>query len=88
MKALHRLYTFAVLWLLSVIATDAAEAIYRHGHEDGMTELRDFMRRDLAAVHAAATEQRMRSYNRGFSDAMRMFDADEPTEDAPIERVM
>jgi hypothetical protein len=87
MTALRHLYTTAVLWLLSVIAKDAAEAIYSHGHEDGANELREFMRRELTAVQVGAATERMRSYNLGFTDAMRLFD-DEPVADAPIERVM
>jgi hypothetical protein len=88
MTALHRLYTLGVLWLLSVIAQDAAEVIYKHGREDGMTELRAFMRRELSAVRADAAAERLRSYNNGFRDAMRYLDAEEPLDDAPIERVM
>jgi hypothetical protein len=85
---LHRLYTRGVLWLLSVVATDAAEAIYRSGREDGMTALRDFMRGDLHAMHAASVAERLRSYNHGFRDALRYLGADETPDDAPIERVM
>lgn len=87
MKALRQLYTLGVLWLLSVVATDAADAIYRSGREDGMTELRDFMRRDLIAHHVAREAERLRSYQQGFRDAMRFY-GDEPQDDAPIERVM
>jgi hypothetical protein len=87
MTALRHLYTTAVLWLLSVVAKDAVEAIYSHGHEDGANELRDFMRRELTAVQAATATDRMRSYNRGFTEAMRLFD-DELAAEAPIERVM
>jgi hypothetical protein len=82
MTALHRLYMLGVLWLLSVIAQDAAEVIYKHGREDGMTELRDFMRRELTAVHVASATDRMRSYNLGYRDAMRYLGADEPQDDA------
>lgn len=88
MTHLHRLYTLGVLWLLSVVAKDAAASLYRHGHEDGMTELRAFMRRELQAVHLATAADRVRSYNLGYRDALRYLDADEPVEDAPIERVM
>ncbi len=88
MKALARLYTLGVLWLLSVVAQDAVDAIYKHGHEDGMTELRDFMRRELTAVQAAAVVERVRHYNHGFRDAMRFYGDDEPQDEAPIERVM
>jgi hypothetical protein len=86
MKAFHRLYTRAVLWLLSLVAKDAVEIIYKHGQEDGMTELRAFMRRDLEKVYAATSVERMRCYNRGFCDAMRLY-GDEPDK-TPIERVM
>lgn len=85
---LTRAYDLAVLWLLSVIAKDAAETLYRHGHEDGANELRDFMRRELQAVQVATAADRMRAYNNGFRDAMRYLDADEPIAEAPIERVM
>ena len=76
-----------MLWLLSVVAKDAADAIYRSGHEDGMTELRDFMRRELTAVQVATAADRMRSYNQGYRDAMRFY-GDESADDAPSERVM
>jgi hypothetical protein len=87
-KALHRLYTLGVLWVLSVVAQDAADAIYRSGHEDGMTELRGFMRRDLEKVYAATSVERMRSYHRGYRDALRQFEEDEPVAAAHVERVM
>jgi hypothetical protein len=87
MRALHRLYTLGVLWLLSVVAKDAADTIYKHGHEDGMTELRDFMRRELESVQVAAVVERVRHYNQGYRDAMRFY-GDESADDAPIERVM
>jgi hypothetical protein len=80
------IYTRGVLWLLSVVAKDAVDTIYKHGHEDGMTELRDFMRRELTSVHVASATDRMRSYNQGYRDAMRFY-GDVP-DDAPIERVM
>lgn len=83
---LRQRYTLGVIWLLSVFARDAADAIYKFGHEDGMTELRDFMRRELTAVQAASAADRMRLYNQGFTDAMRLY-GDMPRE-TPIERVM
>ena len=82
MKALRQCYTLGVLWLLSVVAQDAADAIYRSGHEDGMTELRDFMRRELTAVQVATAADRLRSYNQGYRDAMRFYGADVPQADA------
>jgi hypothetical protein len=88
MTALAHLYTSGVLWLLSLVAKDAIAAIYRRGQIDGMTELRDFMRGDLTVHHVAREAERMRSYNDGFRDAMRYFDADETPDDAPSERVM
>jgi hypothetical protein len=86
MTRLRQRYTLGVLWLLSVIAKDAAASIYRRGHEDGMTELRDFMRRELTAVQAASAANQLRLYNQGFNDAMRLY-GDVPNE-TPIERVM
>jgi hypothetical protein len=88
MKALTHLYTRGVLWLLSVVAAEAVAAIHAVGREDGMTALRDFMRRDLTAMHAASVADRLRSYQQGFRDAMRVYGADEPQDDAPSERVM
>lgn len=79
MKRLHQLYTLGVLWLLSVCAHGAADALYESGREDGMTELRSFMRRELTAVNAASAADRMRAYNQGFTDAMRLY-GDTPTE--------
>jgi hypothetical protein len=88
MMRFAHLYDVAVLWLLSIIGQRVVDTIYKHGHEDGMTELRDFMRRDLTAMHAASATERMRSYNMGYRDAMRYLGEDEPLDDAPIERVM
>lgn len=88
MTRLHRLYTLGVLWLLSLVGKDAVEAIYRHGHDDGEQHVRDFMRRELQAVQVGAATDRMRSYHRGYRDALRFLDGDEPIADAPIERVM
>lgn len=88
MRALTRTYHLAVLWLLSLAAPDVVETIYRHGHEDGANELREFMRRELEAVQAARALDRARSYSQGFNDAMRATTDDVPDEDAPIERVM
>jgi hypothetical protein len=85
MTAIHRLYTLGVLWLLSVVAQDAAEAIYRSGHDDGANALREFMRRELQQVQADLLADRARSYRQGFADAMRMYD-DEPIAE-PVERV-
>jgi hypothetical protein len=81
-------YDVALLWLLSLIGARVVETIYKHGREDGMTDLRAFMRRELTAVRADAAAERLRSYNNGFRDAMRYLDAEEPQDDAPIERVM
>lgn len=83
---MRALYTTAVLWLVSVLAKDAAVAIYRHGYTDGAQELRDFMRRELTAVHAACAADRLRAYNQGFTDAMRFYGDTPPEEPAP--RVM
>lgn len=83
---MRALYTTAVLWLVSVLAKDAAVAIYRRGHEDGAQELRDFMRRELTSVHVASAAERMRSYNLGYRDAMRFY-GDTPPEE-PAQRVM
>jgi hypothetical protein len=88
MMRFSHVYDVALLWLLSIIGQRVVATIYKHGREDGMTELREFMRRELTAVQAAAAAERMRSYNVGFRDAMRMVGADEPIADAPIERVM
>lgn len=76
---LRQRYTLAVLWLLSVVAQDAADALYRSGHEDGANELREFMRRELTAVQVASAAERMRAYNNGFRDAVRLY-GDTPTE--------
>jgi hypothetical protein len=84
-KAIRRLYTLGVLWLLSVVAQDAAEAIYRSGHDDGANELRECMRRELQQVQADLLTDRARSYRQGFADAMRMYD-DEPIAEL-VERV-
>jgi len=84
---MRHLYTSGVLWLLSVVAKDAVAAIYQSGREDGMTALRDFMRRDLIAHHVAREAERLRSYHQGYRDAMRVY-GDEPQDDAPRERVM
>jgi hypothetical protein len=82
-------YHLAVLWLLSVCAKGVVDTIYQRGHEDGMTELRAFMRRELLAIDAASTAARVRSYNHGFADAMRSLGEDEPQDDdAPTARVM
>jgi hypothetical protein len=86
MMRLRQLYTLGVLWLLSACAHDAADALYKSGHEDGMTELRDFMRRELTAVQVTHAAAYARAYNHGFSDAMRLY-GDTPRE-TPIERVM
>jgi hypothetical protein len=82
-----QVYDLAVLWLLSHLGRRVVETIYKHGHEDGMTELRDFMRRELLANDAARVADRLRLYNQGYRDAMRFY-GDEPQDDAPIERVM
>jgi hypothetical protein len=88
MKALARLYTLGVLWLLSVFAKDAAKAIYTHGHDDGANALREHMREDLVRAMAAAASDRVRSYRRGFNDATWLF-GDEPGDNVkPTERVM
>jgi hypothetical protein len=85
MTAIHRLYTLAVLWLLSIVAQDAAEAIYRHGHDDGATALREWTRKELLDVQASTITDRARSYRQGFADALRLYD-DEPIAE-PVERV-
>jgi hypothetical protein len=85
MTAIHRLYTLGVLWLLSVVAQDAAEAIYRHGHDDGATALREWTRKELLDVQAGLVADRATSYRQGFADAMRMYD-DEPIAEL-VERV-
>jgi hypothetical protein len=87
-KGLQRHYDLAVLWLLSICAQGVMERIYAHGHEDGANELRDWMRREVEAVHVATAVERMRCYTRGFRDAMGDLDADEPDAAAPVERVM
>jgi hypothetical protein len=86
MTRLRQLYDLAVRWLLDVCAPRVHEAIYKHGHEDGMTELRDFMRRELTAVQVTHAAAYARAYNSGFSDAMRLY-GDMPRE-TPTERVM
>jgi hypothetical protein len=85
MTAIHRLYTLAVLWLLSVVAQDAAQAIYRSGHDDGASELRGYMRRELLDVQAGLVADRATSYRQGFADALRLYD-DEPIAEL-VERV-
>jgi hypothetical protein len=84
-KAIRRLYTLGVLWLLSVVAQDAAEAIYRSGHDDGANELREWTRKELLDVQASTITARAISYRQGFADAMRMYD-DEPIAEL-VERV-
>jgi len=81
-----QIYDLALLWLLSHLGQRVVETIYKHGHEDGMTELRNFMRRELTAVDAARVADRLRLYNQGYRDAMRFY-GDVP-DDAPIDRVM
>lgn len=85
MKRLHHLYTLAVLWLLSAVAMEAAERIYRHGREDAAREFKDFLQRELLVVQAAATRDRVRAYHKGYADAL-LCDQDEPP--PPEERVM
>jgi hypothetical protein len=87
-KGLQRHYDLAVLWLLSICAQGVMERIYAHGHEDGANELRDYMRRELEAVHVAAVVDRMRYYTRGYRDGLGELDAEDPDAAAPIERVM
>ncbi len=87
MRALRRLYTLAVLWLLSVIAKDAAGIIYDYGHTDGVNELREEMRVELVKLHAASSTERLRAYDRGFADAMRLYDADDLDDVRPGEQV-
>lgn len=74
-----QLYDLAVLWLLSAVARRTVETIYQHGHDDGENELRDYMRRELTAIQAANVADRMRAYNNGFADAMRLY-GDTPRE--------
>jgi hypothetical protein len=85
MAAIHRLYTLGVLWLLSVVAQDAAESIYRHGHDDGAHELREWTRKELLDVQASTITARTISYRQGFADALRLYD-DEPIAEL-VERV-
>jgi hypothetical protein len=84
--AIRRLYTLGVLWLLSVVAQDAAEAIYRHGHDDGATALREWTRKELLDVQASTITARAISYRQGFADALRLYD-DEPIAELVDERV-
>lgn len=86
MTRLAAAYHLAVLWLLSCCAQRVVETIYQRGHEDGATELREFMRRELQAVQRGVMEDRARSYRQGFADACRLFD-EEPVAE-PVERVM
>lgn len=86
MTRLRAAYHLAVLWLLSVCAQGVVERIYQHGHGDGATELREWMRRELQAVQAELATDRARAYRQGFADAMRLYD-DEPIAE-PVERVM
>lgn len=85
-KRLASAYHLGVLWLLSCCARKVVETIYQHGHEDGANELREFMRRELLEVQVAAAADRARAYQRGFKDAMRMYDDDEPVAE-PVERM-
>jgi hypothetical protein len=85
MRAITDAYHLGVLWLLSIVARRVVERIYHHGHEDGATELREWMRKELQQVQADLLADRARSYRQGFADAMRMYD-DEPIAE-PVERV-
>jgi hypothetical protein len=85
MRALTDAYHRAVLWLLSRAARRAVETIYARGHEDGVNELRAWMRRELMEVQVAQAADRARSYQQGFREALRLVD-DEP-QGAIIERV-
>jgi hypothetical protein len=84
-------YHLGVLWLLAACARRVVETIYQHGHEDGYedgaTERREFMRREILEVQVAMAADRARAYQRGFADAMRLCGDDEPVAE-PVERVM
>lgn len=85
MRPLANAYHLGVLWLLSIAARRVVETIYDHGHQDGSTELREWMRKELLAIQGAIVEDRAKAYRQGFNDAMRMYD-DEPVAE-PVERM-
>jgi hypothetical protein len=82
-------YHVGVLWLLSVIGKGAVESIYNHGHDDGAHAMREHMRQELLDLQASLAKDRARSYQQGFTDALRLTADDEPSDAAkPAERVM
>jgi hypothetical protein len=87
MRALSRLYTLTVLWLLSVVAKNAAGIIYDFGHADGANALREEMRAELVKLHAASSTERMRAYDRGFADALHLYDDEADLTALPGEQV-
>lgn len=77
-RRLHRLYTRAVLWLLSVVAQDAADTL----RADGADVMRDVMAAELRALQASTAIACARHYERGVRDAMVFFSDDDLDERA------